>query len=122
MAMPKLARALSALAVLALGLGIARVSGQPSKEPSHAVFGLTPIHDFHFDLSAPEWEKMQKVTGMPMFGGPKKLPEKSPDKDDIERHKSVGGFGFEFPWAKADLTENGKTFKAIGLRYKGNGS
>src|SRR5207253_4612537 len=38
------------------------------------------------------------------------------------RHKSVGGFGFEMPWAKADLFEDGKTFKNVGIRYKGNGS
>jgi spore coat protein CotH len=91
------------------------------EKPAADVFGLTRIHDFHFTLSAAEWEKMQKITGgMPMFG--KKPPEKPPEKDDLERHKSVGGFGFEFPWAKAELAEDGKTFKDIGIRYKGNGS
>ena len=35
-------------------------------------------------------------------------------------HKSAGAFGTEFPWAKAQFTCDGETFKDVGVRYKGN--
>lgn len=44
-----------------------------------------------------------------------------PGDELIERHKNAA-FGLEFPWAKGQLTEDGKTYKDVGLRYKGNAS
>ncbi|MBY0522377.1 MAG: CotH kinase family protein [Gemmataceae bacterium] len=54
----------------------------------------------------------------------KKEPDKKEEKKDGEParevHRSV--FGMEFPVAHAEFTAEGKTFKNIGLRYKGNAS
>jgi spore coat protein H len=58
--------------------------------------------------------------GFPGFGGPGSPPgpgEKSAE-EPADVHK--GGFGMEFPWAHAELTAGGKTYKDVGLRYKGN--
>jgi len=95
----------------------------PAKEaPGKDVFGLTKVHDLHLDLTAKEWERMQKVTGGMRFpfGGAPKAPENK-DEEPIERHKGAG-FGTEYPWAHADLSEGEKVYKNVGLRYKGNAS
>src|SRR5437773_1771110 len=107
----------------------APVSAQAPKakkeSPAKNVFGLTNLHAFHLELSAKEWDRMQQVRGgMPFFGGFKKPPEKvaeKPGEAPLEFHKS-SGFGTEFPWAHAELSAAGKTYKNVGLRYKGNGS
>lgn len=93
------------------------------------VFGLDKVHEFHLELTAREWERLQMVRGgMPFgmggFGGPKKQPESPkvpPGEESLEFHKSAG-FGTEFPWAHATLSAAGKTYKNVGIRYKGNGS
>jgi spore coat protein H len=90
------------------------------QEKKDAVFGLTKLHEFHLELGAKEWETMQKVVGGMTLFGPKKIVPK-PGEEQIERHKSTG-FGMQFPWARADLHAEGKTYKNVGLRYKGNGS
>ncbi|MBI1831539.1 MAG: CotH kinase family protein [Planctomycetes bacterium] len=84
------------------------------------VFGLTKIHEFHLDMSAKEWGLMQKVEGGLTIFGPKKIVVK-PGEEGIERHLTAG-FGLAFPWASADLHADGKIYKAVGVRYKGNGS
>ncbi|MBI1914630.1 MAG: CotH kinase family protein [Planctomycetes bacterium] len=99
----------------------------PAREmPGKDVFGLTKVHDLHLEISAKEWEKMQAVTGGMRFpggpggfGGPQR-PEKPAEKP-ADVHKG-NGFGMEFPWAHGQLTEDGKTYKDLGLRYKGNAS
>ena len=105
-----------ACSLLALTLAVPMAHGQESKD----VFGLTKVHDFHLELSAKEWERMQKVAGGMTLFGPMKVVQK-PGEDPIERHKT-SGFGIEFPWAHADLHANGKKYTDVGLRYKGNGS
>jgi spore coat protein CotH len=58
--------------------------------------------------------------GFGQFGGPKKDPPKA-DGPARDTHKG-GSFGIEFPWARAELTVDGRTYKDVGLRYKGGGS
>ena len=84
------------------------------------VFGLTNLHEFHLQFTANEWERMQKVSGGPGLFTPKKAVAKDGEAP-YEWHKSPG-FGLEFPWAHAELTADGKTYKNVGVRYKGNGS
>lgn len=83
-------------------------------------FGLDKLHEFHLELTAKEWERMQKVSGGPGLFTPKK-PVAKEGEEPFEWHKSPG-FGLEFPWAHAELSAGGKTFKNVGIRYKGNGS
>jgi spore coat protein H len=97
-------------------LALSRIGGQEPK----AVFGPTIVHEYHLELSAKEWERMQKVSGGIGFFTPKK-PVAPAGEEPYEWHKS-SGFGLEFPWAHADLTTGGKTYKNVGIRYKGNGS
>jgi spore coat protein CotH len=99
------------------------------------VFGLAKVHQIHLELSAKEWEKMQKVTGGMRFpGGPGFGPpggpggpgspdaaDAKPGEDGTERHKG-SGFGMEFPWAHGQLSEDGTTYKNLAIRYKGNAS
>jgi hypothetical protein len=110
------------LAALALAWAPDHAAAQA---PDPDGFGLTTVHALHVELSPKEWAKMQEVKGgMMMFGGPPKQPADKPDKPGTEppdRHKG-GGFGLEFPWARAELTAEGKTFKNVGIRYKGNSS
>ena len=86
-----------------------------------ALFGLAKVHAFHLDLTAAEYQKMQPPPSMKFPGfGPKQPGPKEPDKDAADRHKSAGAFGTEFPWVKAEFSTDGKTFKNVGVRYKGN--
>src|SRR5438067_2210089 len=56
------------------------------KARAEEVFGLTKTWQFHLQIAAQEWKKMQPVGGMrfpggpPGFGGPKKAPEKPAEK------------------------------------------
>lgn len=116
----------SARAILALGaiatlwaLPAATISAQTAKED--ALFGLTKVHAFHLDLTAADYQKMQPPPGMKFPGfGPKQPAPKDPPKDKPDVHKSAGAFGTEFPWVRADFSTAGKTFKNVGIRYKGN--
>lgn len=88
-----------------------------AKQPATKdAFGLTKVHAFHLELTAKEWATLQKVRGGMPFGGPKKQPEK-PGAQPLDYHK---GTSAEFPWAHAEFTAAGKTFKNVGVRYKGN--
>jgi hypothetical protein len=117
--------------ILILGLvtgGALPQPGAKDKQPDKAklsgegVFGLTKIHEFHLELSAKDWEIMQATKGGgPFFGGPggPKKPDNQPADKPTDVHKG-SGFGVEFPWAHANFTAQGKTYKNVGARYKGN--
>jgi spore coat protein CotH len=108
----------------------------PAKGGSQEVFGLTKVRQLHLQLSAKEWERMQPVGGMRFPGGPGGpggfggpggpggpggKPADKPGEEPVERHKG-SGFGIEFPWAHGELTEDGRTYKDVGVRFKGNAS
>jgi spore coat protein CotH len=103
---------------------------KPKASPGAAkdVFGPTKVHTFHVEISAKEFQAMQPVGGMrfgpPGFGGPPAAPpEKGKAKEGEEpREKHRGAFGTEFPWVHGEISEDGKTIKDVGLRYKGNAS
>ncbi len=77
------------------------------------VFGLTRVHTFHLEVSAAEWERMQPDLG------PAK-PADTPRGKPADSHRNLTGL--DFPWVHADLSEDGVTYRQVGLRYKGNGS
>jgi spore coat protein H len=108
-----------------------------AKDAARDVFGLTRMHTLHLEIAAREWDKMQPTGGMRFPGGPggpggrpggpggfpggppgagAAAPEKEKDV-----HKG-SGFGMEFPWAHGELTTDGKTYKNLGVRFKGNAS
>ena len=92
--------------------------GQAAKGDS---FGLSRICQIHLEFSARNWEAMQN-TRQTEFGGfpgePRRL-NATAQKKDAENDAHQSGF-MEFPWVKADLSEGGRTFKNVGIRYKGN--
>lgn len=86
-----------------------------------ALFGLTKVHQFHLNLSATDYQKMQPPPGRKFPGfGPKQPAPKDPPKEAPDVHKSAGAFGTEFPWVRAEFSAAGQTFKHVGVRYKGN--
>lgn len=101
-----------------------------NKDSTAGVFGLTKVHEYHIELAAWEWDRMQPKGGGGPFGfgpggpggpgfpgGP---PGDKPADEVGQSHRSM--FGMEFPWARAALTEDGKTYKDLGIRFKGNAS
>ncbi|RPI89365.1 MAG: hypothetical protein EHM42_03110, partial [Planctomycetaceae bacterium] len=85
-------------------------------------WGLTKLHSLHAEISAADWETMQKVIGGMRFPGAPAPAERDANEDgSIERHRTAG-FGMEFPWARAELTFDGVTYRDVGVRFKGNGS
>jgi putative membrane-bound dehydrogenase-like protein len=83
--------------------------------PGKDVFGQTKILALHLEILAKEYDAMQPAVGG--FGQPPQPKEK--DKND-KRGSERNLFGTEFPWAQADLTADGKTYKKTGVRYAGD--
>jgi spore coat protein H len=99
------------------------------EEPPSKLFGLTRVHEFHLDVAAAAWPKIQPAGGgFPGFpggrpgapGAPGATPAKPAEKSS-DVHKG-SGFGVDFPFIAADFTALGHSYKHIGLRYKGNAS
>ncbi len=90
------------------------------ESPGKDVFGLSKVWSLHIEMTEKEYQAMQPPgggMGFPGFGGP--MP-KQPEKKDGARDSDRSVFGTEFPWAHAELTVDGKTYKNVGIRYKGN--
>ncbi len=122
---------------LAGGLAATAPVKDDKKETAKDLFGLTKVLRFDLQIPAKEWDKMQPPPGRGFPGGPgggpggpgggpggrpggSAVPEKPADKT-ADVHKG-SGFGVEFPWAHGDLTAEGKTYKDLGVRFKGNAS
>jgi spore coat protein H len=109
---------------LAIGLVLITCVPATAAPPGDDVFAPTKVWQFHLTVPATEFAAMEPATGgFAPFGAPG-FPKKDPPKADgppRDTHKG-GSFGIEFPWAHADLTVDGQTYKDIGLRYKGGGS
>jgi spore coat protein H len=78
------------------------------------VFGAAKVVPFHLAMSEKQFAALAPAGGAkfgpPGFGPPRKQPEGT--------HRNT--FGVDFPWSRGDLTFDGKTFKDVGVRYKGN--
>ena len=119
----KRATVIGCVALLFAGIAWTQEATSPAKkaqEPDQGVFGPTKVWQFHLELTTKDWDKMQPTGGMRFPGGSKKPDDKRGDKP-ADIHKG-SGFGLEFPWVHADLSAEGKTYKSVGLRYKGNAS
>src|SRR5262249_37933389 len=102
----------------ALAAGGQERSGAGGKRPSgDDVFGATRVWGIHLDIPATEYAPMQPAPGGFGFpGAPPKAP--APKKKD-SRDGEQNLFGTLFPWAQADCTVAGKTYKKVGVRYSG---
>src|SRR5262245_17324808 len=87
--------------------------------PGDAVFTPAKVLAFHLTLEAAEFTRMQPKAagGGGFFGGfrPGGPPPAAPAAG-TKRNT----FGMELPTGKGDLTFDGKTYRAVGVRYKGN--
>lgn len=98
---------------------------QPAQAERDAIFGLGKVHPIHLEITAAEWQKMQPAPGMKFPGppgfGPKAAPKPAAPADKAaDVHKSAGAFGTEFPWVRAEFHADGKMFRNVGVRFKGN--
>jgi spore coat protein H len=112
------------LAVLLCPALLPAADRKPTKDPSARVFGLDKVWSMHLTVPADEWEKMQPKRGRGFggFGGPPRPEEKKEPAEEGQGKKVRGMFGFEYPYVKGDLEIDGKTYKNVGVRYKGNAS
>ena len=82
------------------------------------LFGLTRLVNLDIEVPADEYQAMQPAPPA-AFGGP---PPAQRPKRPGERASERNLFGLEFPWVRAALTAEGKTYKGVALRYSGNAS
>lgn len=82
--------------------------------PGERVFGTAKVVQLELTMSEKQFAALAPYGGggfgPPGFGQPRKAPEGT--------HRNT--FGVNFPWAKGDITFDGKTLKDVGIRYKGN--
>jgi putative membrane-bound dehydrogenase-like protein len=81
------------------------------------VFGTTRVWSLHLTIPAKEYEAMQPPAGGFGFPGAPAPAARAP-QDKRERERNL--FGTEFPWAQAELTAAGQSYKKVGLRYAGD--
>ncbi|HTU94040.1 MAG TPA: CotH kinase family protein [Gemmataceae bacterium] len=97
---------------------------------SAQVFGLDKVWSMHLTIQPDQWEKMQPKRGQDGFGFPPAPPKNEGAAENRDAKpaepagdaKRRGGFGFEFAYVKGELEIDGRTFKDVGVRYKGGGS
>jgi spore coat protein CotH len=105
------------LGIIVLLSGPAARAQEKAQPADRDLFGLSKVWRIDLHLSAKEYERMQPAGGG--FGPPGFAPP-APKPADKTADTHKGGFGMEFPWARAEFTAGGKTFKDVGIRYKGN--
>ncbi|MFO0936242.1 MAG: CotH kinase family protein [Gemmataceae bacterium] len=89
------------------------------------VFESQKVVQVLITLSASEFTAMQprQVPGQNPFGGfGAPQPAKPMEDTDPKRETHRNTFGFDLPWAKGNVTVDGKAFEGVGIRYKGNGT
>jgi spore coat protein CotH/Ca2+-binding EF-hand superfamily protein len=108
---------LAALAGPSLGPGAAKPQ---TAKPSSRLFGLDKVWSMHLTIQPKAWETMQPTPmGGPFgWGRPPAREAKPPEKG--EDRKQRGMFGRDYAYVKALLEIDGKTYKDVGVRFKGN--
>lgn len=92
------------------------------KDKAASLFGLDKLWVAHLTIPASSWDTIQPSRGPGFFGfaGAPKGKEKA--QEQVMPGQPRGAFGFDFEYAKGDLEFNGKTWKDVGVRFKGNSS
>jgi spore coat protein CotH len=81
--------------------------------PGDRVFGVAKVVQFHLTMSEKQFAALapaERAKFGPRFGPPREQPEGT--------HRNT--FGVDLPWSKGDVTFDGETYRAVGVRYKGN--
>lgn len=100
---------LSATLPLLAALAASGPAADKKSAPGDRVFGTAKVVSFHLSLSEKQFADLAPAGGG-KFGPPRKQAEGT-------RRNT---FGVDFPWSKGELTFAGKTYKDVGVRYKGN--
>lgn len=101
---------------LAFGVGLLSAAEPSAKKTSDNFFGLTKLHQFQLSVDAKDYPKMDPPQKGGMFGG------KGPAMPKFGPDFGAGSFGYEFEYVHADFQAGDRTFKNVGVRYKGNGT
>lgn len=92
------------------------------------IFGHQQVHQFHLTVKAEEYAAMEPTQGGFPFGGPPGggrpggPPGGGPGGNPFGPDAGAGRFNFDFKYVHAELQADDKTYRDVGLRYKGNGS
>jgi hypothetical protein len=98
------------------------------------LFGLTKLHTLHIILTEDAWEEMQPLQAVrpnpprdkrPPAAGPNSRdgkPALTPQQVNAQEQRKtvVSQFGYEFPYVKGTVAFHGRTYKDVGIRFKGN--
>lgn len=91
---------------------------RPGDDDPGAVLVPTRVWKVHLALTAQARADMEPFLPTPVPGSGA-TPAARPIPADV--HKGAG-MGITFPWVRADLEVDGKSYRGVGLRYKGNAS
>jgi hypothetical protein len=116
------------LAPLLASLAFPATTPAADRKPRKGAFGLDKVWSLHLTIGPKDWERMQPTNRGGPFGpggfGPPRPPEKGKEKpaEKSTDRSRRGLFGFDFEYVKARLEVGGKTYKDVGVRFKGSGT
>jgi spore coat protein CotH len=104
---------LAACLPLSLGFPSSVSAADKKVPPGDRVFGVAKVVQFHLTMSEQQFAALapaERARFGPGFAPPGKQP--------VGTHRNT--FGVDLPWSKGEFTFDGKTYKDVGVRYKGN--
>lgn len=104
------------------GLAGADQPSAPIKDKAAFLFGSDKVWSAHLTMPAASWDAIQPSRSPGFFGMAGAPKGKDKAKEQPLPGQPRGAFGFDFEYARADLEFNGKTWKDVGVRFKGNSS
>src|SRR5262245_14712487 len=113
-----------------LGVMLAMLASQPPapaaeqdrrNTASAQAFGVDRVMSIQLAVHPKDGERMQPSGRPGPFGfGPGRPNEEPRSAEDNPDRKRRGMFGFDFEYVKAGVEIEGKTYKDVGVRFKGN--
>ena len=114
-----------ALAALTTSMGARPAPSQAPHAPSaasDAFFSATRLHTAHLTLSADQWAAMQPSGGSRFGGFGGGFGGNGFQGPEGARNGVAARAGVVFEYAHASLDLDGRTYRDVAVRYKGNGS
>jgi spore coat protein CotH len=105
---------LAAVLPISTVLPSSEITSGKKAPPGERVFGVAKVVRFHLTMSEKQFAALAPAGG-PKFGPPGFGPPRKPPEGT---HRNT--FGVDLPWSRGDVTFDGKTYKDVGVRYKGN--